>query len=90
MCIYVYICISSSGESYLKMPSSQHPVARWYSLKMRNRTVLDLGRRMVEDRGGGAGGEDRSIGQLFLAALLLDPLELTQIGQGLMDLPHGE
>ena len=75
------------GESYLKMPSSQHPVARWYSLKTRSRTVLDLGRRMVEGRSGS--GED-SIGQLFLAALLLDPLELTQIGQGLMELPQGE
>ena len=75
------------GESYLKMPSSQHPVARWYSLKTRSRTVLDLGRRMVEGRSGS--GED-SIGQLFLVALLLDPLELTQIGQGLMELPQGE
>lgn len=58
--------------------------------------MLDLGRRMVERRpsmgpGGGVstGGDEESIGQLFLAALLLDPLELTQIGQGLMDLPQG-
>jgi hypothetical protein len=79
---YVFFSI---GESYLQTPSPQKPVARWCSLKTRSRTVLDLGRRMVESRGG-----DDCIGQVFVAALLLDPLELTLIGQGLMDLPQGE
>ena len=69
----------------MKMPSSRHPVAKWHALKTCSRTVLDLGRRMVEQR---SVSGNESIGQLFVAALLLDPLELTQVGQGLMELPQ--
>jgi hypothetical protein len=68
------------------MPSPQKPVARWHSLRTRSRTVLDLGRRMVEQR---AGSAPSCIGQLYMAALVLDPLELTLIGQGLLELPQG-
>ena len=77
--------VGHAGETFLQTPSPQQPLARWHSLKTRSRTVLDLGRRMVEQRGG-----DDCIGQVFVAGLLLDPLELTLVGQGLMDLPRGE
>ena len=71
------------GEGMLTPPARQHPVAKWYSIKARSRTVRDIGRVVVEAKNVG------SIGQLFIAMAVLDPLELTAIGENL-ELPLGK
>lgn len=64
-------------------PLRQEPVAKWYSIKARSRTVRDIGRVVVDAKSVG------SMGQLFIAMTVLDPLELTAMGQA-MDMPYSK
>ena len=72
-----------TGQGVVCPPIREQPVAKWYSIKARPRTLRDVGRVVVDAKSVG------SMGQLFIAMSVLDPLELTAMGQN-MDLPQSK
>jgi hypothetical protein len=75
MSLSLSLALSVSGDVEITPPPPYQPIAKWFSVQARNRSVLDIGRIVVEQK------ENESIGQIYLAMTLLDPLELTMIGQ---------
>lgn len=65
------------GDAELQTPQHGQPIAKWYSITGRERTLLDFGRHVVNYR------SHDSLGQIFVASLLLDPLELTEMSQSI-------
>ncbi len=63
------------GDAQIDAPERDKPSAKWCPIHARARTALDFGRTVLNSK------SYDSLGQLFVAILLLDPLQLTAIGQ---------
>ena len=62
------------GDVQIDTPDSNFPVSKWIPIHTRMRTALDFGRQVFDSSA-------ESLGQLFVSISLLDPLQLTAIGE---------